>query len=629
MRLSKILVLKNIELKKADFRIIVIGFLILGFLFYGSGLGNDYNIDDHIAFTSNPNALNGLSDLSSIFTSNSFHQDGYSFGYRPIATLSFAIENELFGTKPLISHLINVLLYIFSCILVFSLIKSIFPELKVQTSLAIGLVFLAMPIHSEIANNVKCRDELLMLVFGLGSTLLFLNSLNKKLWITLPAFIFLLCSILSKKTGVVFLGIIPLSIFFHQDYSFKKLLNRSLIVLVSFPLVRLFRRSTKAEINVREYNLIESPQFDSTIEVDQLSLAANSIGFYIKKLTIPTELVSYYGYNTIEYQGYSITSIVGIVIFIAMLVLGFTAIKKKSIISFGAAIFIGGIIPLTNWFTPLVGIVAERFATLASIGWAIILTIGISFIVKRVLPGKNKLALLTLFIVFLGISLFQVNSRNQEWKDRFTLFKADVKKEPDSATLQALVGKEYLAMAQKSTNNIEKVRFGNIAISHLEKSVEIVPDNYVLTDLAGLYFRAQGNYDLAKKIYEQVIESMPEYPDPYYNLGWVYLEKNQTKKAFQNFETAAKLKPDFLNNFEPVIKSFAEKRNFDIALKLNELGLDSFPNNGIFTLNKANIYYLMKNKEKALIWFKKSVKFYPNRTDIKKNIEALETNKIY
>ena len=165
---------------------------------------------------------------------------------------------------------------------------------------------------------------------------------------------------------------------------------------------------------------------------------------------------------------------------------------------------------------------------------------------------------------------------------------------------------------------------GKIAISHFEKSVNIVPDNYVLADLAGLYFRANADFDLAIKTYRQVIQSMPEYANPYYNLGWIYLEKNQESKAIDHFKTAIMLNPKFIDAYEPVVRYLAEKEKFDEALQMNKYGLKEFPNEGIFKLNMANIYYLMEEPAEALNWYKKALKYYPNKPDIQKKINALQ-----
>ena len=83
---------------------------LLCFVFYGNSLSNGYNLDDHFVYTENPKALKGLNDLSAIFKQNSFEGSTYNFGYRPITVLSFAVENEIFGVDPFVSHFINLLL---------------------------------------------------------------------------------------------------------------------------------------------------------------------------------------------------------------------------------------------------------------------------------------------------------------------------------------------------------------------------------------------------------------------------------------------------------------------------------------------------------------------------------------
>lgn len=627
MNSLKFLSIKNSEISRKDLRIIFVCFLFLGFLFYGSSLGNDYNLDDHLAFTSNPNALKGLTDIQSIFTQNSFHQGDYSFGYRPIATLSFAIEYQFFGTNPFVSHLINLLLYTFSCFLVFLLVKNIFPTISLRTSLAIGVLFLAMPIHSEIVNNIKCRDELLMFNFGLISTILFLKSFGKNAWLIIPAFLSLTFSILSKKTGFVFFGIIPTSIFFHSQFSIQRILSRGLIAIATFPFIRLFRKATRGDVNIREYNLIESPLFDSAIEVDQISLTLHSFWFYFSKLIFPTELVSYYGYNTIQFNGYDLSSFLSIIVVIGLIIVGLSALKKKNAIAFGAILFLGGMLPIVNWLVPLVGIVAERFVTVASIGWVVFVVFGLGFVVEKLNLKKGRNILTPLLVVYLVGSFLMIQNRNQEWKNQFTLFTADVQKEPNSATLQALVGKEYLAKINVSKNNNEKIILGKKAIQYLENSTALVEDNYVLTDLAGLYFRANGDYDLAIETYLKVIETLPEYADPYYNLGWVYLEKKQEFKAIENFKKAIKLDPKFIDAYEPVVRYLAEKRKFKEAIEFNKYGLEEFPNEGIFLLNMANIYFLMLDTENAIFWYKKAIKYYPNKLDIQEKLVALQKNK--
>lgn len=49
-----------------------------------------------------------------------------NYEYRPIVKLSFAIEHELFGVRPWVGHLINVILYSLCLFLLFKVLQIIF-----------------------------------------------------------------------------------------------------------------------------------------------------------------------------------------------------------------------------------------------------------------------------------------------------------------------------------------------------------------------------------------------------------------------------------------------------------------------------------------------------------------------
>ncbi len=103
--------------------------LIISFILYGNTLQHQYALDDAIVITENDFVKQGVSGIPDILTTDVF--TGF-FGvkknlveggrYRPLSLVSFAIEYELFGEEPFVSHLINILLYALSGMLLFSLL---------------------------------------------------------------------------------------------------------------------------------------------------------------------------------------------------------------------------------------------------------------------------------------------------------------------------------------------------------------------------------------------------------------------------------------------------------------------------------------------------------------------------
>src|ERR1700741_2005444 len=83
------------------------------FLVYGNSLRNGYALDDNFVTVTTPETPNnprvekGIKGIPEIFRSHFIETEQQSYDYRPVPLSSFAIEYQLFGSNPLISHLIN------------------------------------------------------------------------------------------------------------------------------------------------------------------------------------------------------------------------------------------------------------------------------------------------------------------------------------------------------------------------------------------------------------------------------------------------------------------------------------------------------------------------------------------
>lgn len=625
MKLMNALITKNEHLTTKGIYAALLAILILCFAFYGSSLSNEYNLDDEYAYTENENATQGLSNIKAIFTESTFKQADYSYGFRPITTLSFAIENQFFGIDATVSHAINLLLYIFSCWLFLIILIHLFPDKNFSITLATVLLFLALPIHSEIVNNVKCRDELLMLGFSLLSLFLCLKSLNEKWWLIFPALFALALAVLSKKDGLIFLGIIPTAIFFHPNFTWKKLFL-SVGLLLTVPVgLRVLRKITKEGEQLRIYGAGENPLFDPTIDVDQISFSLNSLWFYLKKMLFTTDLISYYGYNMIPINGYDITSIITIIVVLILAIIALKGLKKKDPVSLGIIIMAGALLPLINWIIPLVGIVAERFATVATLGVSIFVCFGIAEQLQKISWIRKPTVVGTILLgIYLLAAFPTIQARNKEWKNKETLFFADVKKAPNSAVMNGLAGKIYLSKIPRLSNNRDMMNMGKIALNHLQTSVNLVADKYLLTDLGSLQFRALLQYEDAIKSYKKAIAIDSTYPDPHFHLGWVYLAQKDTINSIASFENVLKIDLNFIAAYEPLLQQLVGKGNFRKALTINKKGLEKNPRKLALLLNQANIYFLQKDVANSLKWLKKYQEVNANNKEVNQKVAMLE-----
>jgi tetratricopeptide (TPR) repeat protein len=217
-------------------RMLLIVVAVFSFLLYANTLNHDYNLDDELVTRNHRLTGKGISAIPEIFTSP-YYQDemGYKYEYRPVVLTSFAIEHSLFGENPAISHLINVLLYVVTLWLLFNLLLKLFPGMNVIFPWVVCMMFAAHPLHTEVVANIKNRDEILALLFGLAAWIWSINYANSLVKNFLYLLLVVCCytlSILSKQSVVSFAFLIPLSLVMFFDAGKIKLLLLS--VLLSF-----------------------------------------------------------------------------------------------------------------------------------------------------------------------------------------------------------------------------------------------------------------------------------------------------------------------------------------------------------------------------------------------------------
>lgn len=204
------------------------------FIIFINSLGNNYNMDDELVTRNHKLTSQGLSGLSEIFTSPYYSDDmGYSYGYRPIVHLSFALEHDLFGESPGVGHFINVLLFALSGIYLFRLFNLLFGEKNYLYSFLACMLFIIHPIHTEVVDSLKNRDEILAVLFSLISSIQLIKFVTNKsfsnLFWTVVTF---LLAILSKKSMYPMIIIVPTAIALVKTVPFKHLILATSILAI-------------------------------------------------------------------------------------------------------------------------------------------------------------------------------------------------------------------------------------------------------------------------------------------------------------------------------------------------------------------------------------------------------------
>ena len=189
----------------------------LCFLLYGNSLFNGYGVDDYIV-TQNEHVLRGIHGIPDIFTSSYVQDETGNYDYRPTVLVTYALEQQFFGFNTFVSHGFNILLYGLNVFLVFFLMSTLLRSSHPLLPFVITLLYCIHPVHTEVVNNLKSRDEILCFIFGLLCLYyIFRFYETKGLWYILGAFVTGVLAYWSKRTVITFMAVAPLMIYYFGN----------------------------------------------------------------------------------------------------------------------------------------------------------------------------------------------------------------------------------------------------------------------------------------------------------------------------------------------------------------------------------------------------------------------------
>ena len=578
------------------------------FILYANTINNGYNLDDEFVTAENTLVQKGIRGLKKIFTTH--YTEGsnskYQYEYRPIVKVSYAFEYSIFGQNPQISHLINLILYAICVILLFRLLNRIFSESSKSFSFLVCLLFAVHPLHTEVVASLKNRDEILAMLFGLLMILTGLNILIHKIQIQWPLFILFFClSIFSKKDGLLFLILFPVIILYFFKKESKWYLLASLCTLPFF-IQKLIKRGLVSKDDYsRIFFVHENPLFNPHDFIDRFKMGASSFIYYLKIFYIPYPLRFFYGYNEIiPAEILSIKFILTVVLLAAMIYLCVLLFKRNKILSFGLLFTLLTLSVYLNIVTPVVGIVAERFAFIPSIGLCIITVSILCFFFNpknntQIKNNSNSITPNVKYILF-GISLiFSVMtfSRNFDWQSRMKLFKNDIAHLENSAKAHHILGNEHYVLLSKTNDQNEIKNHCDSAILHFKRATEIYPEYLTAhNNLGTIYFNLLNQPQLAIKHFEKVIRLDSTYLQAQVNLSACFLAVHDSSAAIKQIKKA--LLKDKLENPTCLLmaaKIFQSTYNYDAADNYIALAKSKFPINDLIHIHHANL--LMERKD--------------------------------
>lgn len=601
---------------------------VFAFLLYAKSISYNYTLDDHPAIDENKFTTRGIAGIPKLLTTD------YWFGYkdevrgpiyRPMSLMMFAVEWQFFPRNPHINHFMTVFLYALTCWLLFLILCKLklpfsspaVPGMKFLFPFICMLLYAAHPIHTEVVNTIKSRDDVACFLFAALSILFFLKYISAQSLSSLIAgSVFFFLSMLSKETGITFLLIIPLLIFVFTGAS-SKLILKVTGMLSGVALLYLFIRMQVIESVPKNPQLISpinnmlyaAPDFQS-----RQATAFYILLKYLQLLVFPHPLTCDYNFSQIKIQRFdSVLPVLSLLLHLALTVYAVIKIRKRSIVAFSILFYFVTLSPVSNILFIGGSSMAERFMYIPSFGFCLVVTFGMFKFLKtdNKITGIKKLIIhnaLLAGVVFIitGLYLSKTISRSKYWKDNFTIYSVDVKTSPNSVTANKIFGSSLVAEAQKINNFQQRIDTFRLAVPYLKRAIEIYPYYTEVYRIIGFAYFSSFNYDSAFYFFREGLKFKPDDMEMNFNASLAKIQLQKFDEAIPILKHLTSVFPNHEEGFYNLALCYTNKGDYDAALpyyqKVNQLN----PNRGDAYFYEGKIYEVKGDATKSAAFYKRA-----------------------
>ena len=482
--------------------------------------------------------------------------------YRPVRTLTYALNYRAGGLDPAGYHLFNLLLHALNSILVYWLFRAV--SGRRTLALAGALLFAAHPVQTAAVAYVSGRKDLLAAFFILAGCLSFLRyrdrGRRRHLLLCLAC---LVLGVLAKELVIVLPALLLLLDLCRTDGSGGP--AREPVT------VRLFRALARSRLAYAPgfvlaaaslcYALFLSP----ASRMEGLwggSLAAHAgtcfklFSHYLALAVFPHPLIADYTGDVFPLSpgfadGPTLLAVLLLAAFVAVAV---RVYPSRPLVSLGMGWFLAALAPVLQ-ILPFHELAADHFLYVPLIGASLLGGVAVDYVSRE--RGYRELALGLLVLVLAGYSLRTVG-RNRDWADVETLWRATLAEAPGS--YRAHTNLAVIHMGQKEQD---------LALKHIRRALEL-DDSRALewSNLGALYAQMAAKaglrrkFDQARNLLDKCREAMEEAlkrDDSNFmtltNMGNCYEKAAEIAAATKDFEQVLPLRRTALSYFQRALKS--------------------------------------------------------------------------
>ncbi|MGD0821806.1 MAG: tetratricopeptide repeat protein [Desulfomonilia bacterium] len=606
----------KINSKRLCSQILIVTFFIVSiFAIYYQVINFEFNgYDDPQYVINNPMVEKGitLDSMRWAFTSI-----GYASNWHPLTWLSHMLDVEFFNMNPGMHHLTNVFLHIANSLLLFFIFFRMTGE-KWKCAVVAAL-FAIHPLHVESVAWIAERKDVLSTFFFMLTiwsytwyveqhgalkyllviTLYILGLMAKPMLVTLPFILLLLdfwpiqrIEFDNSETGVFPQNIRSILTDIHWDRVSSLLWEKiPLFVLAGMSCIITFlAQKSGGALGSSDIYPIGS----------RIANASTAYIGYLLKMFWPINLSVFYTYP----GTFSSLLVVGSSLLLVLITLfTFRFTRQFPYLLVGWLWYLGTLVPVIGIVQVGSQSMADRYTYISLIGIFIMLTWGVTSLVKR--WQIEKYILIFFFVVIIPVLMWRTWVQVGYWKDSITLFSHALNVQKDN-----YLAHSNLSGALYNNNDIQG------AIYHAQAALDLMPNYIFARYTLGLGLTKQRNFQEAINQFRKILQIDPNFNDTHFRLGYALYELGIVDEAVLEFKKALQLDPRNTQANDYIQIALAKQRGINnVIASINEM-LKTDSQNYDLHYRLAEMYRNKGNKKDAIDHYKKALSIRPGSAEV-------------
>jgi len=573
---------------------------------FGNTLGNELLWDDTALIRDNT-FIRQWRNIPSFFTPR-YWNEAHPFAghYRPVRTVTFALDYSLWGLNPAGYHATNILLHVVNVLLIFYLARlmlgaagpgragpAVFPFLA-------ALFFAVHPIHTESINFVKNRSELLALLFSLLSLLLFVRHFAPgRDWSRRArlagAWFCLVPALLSKEAALTLPGV---ALWYAVCFFPGRALGRALVRVLPFGLIMLgYFWFTQTFIQPATAAAVGAPVPSGLMQ--QALTVVKTAGIYVKMLAAPFALNAEHAF-AIPVSPLTPSVLLSLAV-LALIAAGCLWLyRRERVAVFAVGWIFLTLLPASNLIYLASRPIAEQRLYIPSAGFCLLLGYGLARLWGR--SGRTAVVAGLLTTIVAGLYAGVTVHRNTDWRDALTFYSKTLAANPNSARVQNDLG-NALAEKRRYEKAVEHyqaalrlnplyhdahynlgITFYEMgryaeAIDHYRAFLRLAPENVDVLNNLGVALHDLGRLGEARDVLQQALVVAPEDVQAIRNMGSVLTDMGLIEAAAAYYLKALRICPDCLSvqNYSIIEKAFMLRGEVERVIRIYADALAFYP----------------------------------------------------